>query len=467
MSRVNWYPLALGLLAVAGAAAAFEPAFVGSRWIIAMVVAVVVSSAVMAWTVATRTGSVQATLLSAGAALLTTSATVLSNTLGEGITATLSDFFNGLTGGWSDSLQEDLPLVQPTLPLVWVTVMVWIAAAIVARTLATGRASLAVFLAPSILLALATAITVPAGPPSRVPVALVAVGLLGVLATTTAREIDWSWGQVRAITLVVVAAITIGLIAMSASGGDSEGAFDPRTLRSDDASDEDVPDLLAQLSEISSSEPAPAINLRVISGARPTRMRMAVYDDYDGARWLTTTTFREILQFTPPSILPPGDASTVRVQIIGSPGPWLPLLDRVSDIRPSVRGWDEQSGTALWEALITTVQGSVVTRAGLASITAAATDMDARFATLPASTPPAILDMAANTTVDMDARSAVAALSNAVLDLGRDDSVPSGHSLGRLASDVEALAPMAPEQLVALHAVLVRAVGIRRRLRHR
>ena len=102
-----------------------------------------------------------------------------------------------------------------------------------------------------------------------------------------------------------------------------------------------------------------------------------------------------------------------------------------------------------------------MTQAELANITAAATDVDPRFTTLPASTPPAILDLAANSFAESaDARSAVTALRDAVLELGRDDSVPSGHSLGRLSSDVESLAPMAPEQLVALHAVLVRAVGI-------
>ena len=42
--------------------------------------------------------------------------------------------------------------------------------------------------------------------------------------------------------------------------------------------------------------------------------------------------------------------------------------------------------------------------------------------------------------------------------------MPSGHTLGRLAADVELTAPMAPEQLVALHAVLVRAVGIPSRI---
>ena len=322
MNLIKWYPLAFGLLAVAGAAAAFEPTFTGTRWIFALVVAVVVSGAVMAWTVATRTGAMAAMLLSAIAALLTTTATVLYNTLGESITGALSDFVEGVTSGWNDSLQEDLPLVQPTLPLVWVTVMVWLTAAIVARALAAGRTSLAVFLAPSILLALATAITVPAGTPSRIPVAVVAVGLLGVLATTSSREIDWSWSQVRAIGLVVATAIAVGLVAMTASAGDPEGAFDPRTLRNDDSSNEDVPDLLAQLSEITSAEPARALNLRVTAGAQPTRMRMVVYDEYDGERWQTTTVFREILQFTPPPIQPPGDASTVQVQVMRSGEVW-------------------------------------------------------------------------------------------------------------------------------------------------
>jgi hypothetical protein len=101
----------------------------------------------------------------------------------------------------------------------------------------------------------------------------------------------------------------------------------------------------------------------------------------------------------------------------------------------------------------------------MAGSTARATDVDARFTALPSATPAAILDLAAATTAESsDARSAVIALRDAVIELGRDDSVPSGHSLGRLAADVEADAPMAAEQLVALHAMLVRAVGIPSRI---
>ena len=460
MTTISWYPLGFGLLAVAGAASAFGPAFEGTRWVIAIIVAVIVSGFVMAWTVATRTGLVQAILVSAGAALLTTTATVLYNTLGESITATLGDFFDGLTSGWNDSLQEDLPLVSPTLPLVWVTIMVWLTAAIVARSAASGRTSFAVFIAPCVLLALATAVTVPAGPPSRISVAIVAIGLLGVLATTSAREIEWSLGQVRAVAVVVAVAIAAGMFAMAASEGDNSGAFDPRSVRSENATEEEVPDLLAQLSELTSADPVRAANVRVIEGAQPTRLRLAVYDDYDGQRWRTSTSFREILQFTPPSIAPAGDPSTVQVQIVDSPGPWLPVLDRVIEIRPSVRGWDEESETALSNSFITTVSGTVVTQAELAGVSAAATDVDERYLALPASTPAALLEFAEEVTADQDARSAVGALRTAVFDLGRDDSVPTGHSLGRLAADVEARAPMAAEQLVALHAILVRAVGI-------
>jgi hypothetical protein len=461
MTNVNWYPLGFGLLAVAGAASAFGPAFEGTRWIIAVVVAIVVSGAIMAWSVATRTGVFQTILISAGAVLLTTVATVLYNTLGDSITATLQEFFDGLTSGWNDSLQEDLPLVRPTLPLVWVTVMVWLTAAIVARAAAAGRTSFAVFIAPCVLLALATAVTVPSGPPSGLSVAVVAVGLLGVLATTSARDIEWSWNQIRAVALVVGLAVVAGLFAMGASDGDDSGAFDPRSARSENAIEEEVPDLLAQLSELTSEEAVPAATVRVIEGARPTRLRLAVYDEYDGERWRITTAFREILQFTPPAIQPPGDPSTVRVQLIDSPGPWLPVLDRVTAIRPAVRGWDEESETALAETLLTTVTGTVVTQANLSGVAAAATDIDPRYLALPASTPAAILDFATAAVADQpDARSAVGALRTAVLELGRDDSVPTGHSLGRLAADVEAMAPMAAEQLVALHAVLVRAVGI-------
>ena len=151
--------------------------------------------------------------------------------------------------------------------------------------------------------------------------------------------------------------------------------------------------------------------------------------------------------------------------MLGAPGPWLPLLDRVTSIRPSVRGWDEESGTALADTRTATIQGSVVTPAELAGVTATATDVDPRFTVLPASTPPAILDLAAITIAEStDARSAVTALRNVVLAFGRDDTVSAGHSLGRLAFDVEAQTPMAAEQLVALHATLLRAVGIPSRI---
>ena len=465
VNRIEWYPLAFGLIAVGGAAAAFGPAFVGTQWVVAVVVAVTVSGAVMAWTVATDTGVIQSTVISAVAALVTTSTTVLYDSLGNSVGATIDDFFTGLTTGWNDSLQEDLPLVEPTLPLVWVTVMIWISAAIVARALAAGRTSLPVFLAPTILLALATAITVPAGTPSRWPVAIVTIGLLGILATTSAREIDWSWGQVRAAAFVIAIATAAGVVAMPWTPSDPEGAFDPRDLRSDNASEEEVPDLFARLDEIVSADPDPALNLQLTDGTRPTRLRLAVYDEYDGERWSTTTTFEEILQFTAPDALPPGEPSRVQVQVLESPGPWLPLLDRVTNIRPSVRGWDEESGTALAEATIATVQGTVITPSDRASVTTAATDVDERYTALPSATPSVLLDLAATRTAESpDAASAVTELRDAVLEIGRDDSVPVGHTLGRLASDVENSTAMAPEQLVALHATLVRAVGIPSRI---
>ncbi|MFQ5557182.1 MAG: transglutaminase-like domain-containing protein [Acidimicrobiales bacterium] len=466
MRAARWNALLFGTIAVGGAGLAFEPAFSGTRWWIAIAGATVFSTLLAAWSRSNDIATARFVLASAAGFAILTFTVVLGGTFGDSVGTTTRELLGGVMKGWSDALRDELPLVRPTRPLVWATAVTWITAAVVGRSTAVGWISVPAMIAPATLLGLATAVTVPAGGPSAIPMVFVAVGVLGVTAVTSTREIEWTWRRGRESALVVAAAVLLGLLATVAYPDDRDAAFDPRSFRDEQLSTEDVPDLLSGIDERLGDDATDAIEVQVLDGVTPERLRLVVYDSYDGQRWTTSTSYGEIDAIPASELLPTGELTSLRLSILDREGPWLPLTDRVLDVSPLPRAWDDATTTALaGPSRSLLMRGTAIQRSDIATVTDAATDLDPNLLALPGSTPASIIEWAESVVEpDSDARAAVSALEAAVAAIGRDDTVPGGHSLGRLATTLSNESPASVEQLVALHAVLTRAVGVPSRI---
>ena len=223
--------------------------------------------------------------------------------------------------------------------------------------------------------------------------------------------------------------------------------------------------MLSIVGDVAPDDGTPALIVTVIDGEMPDRLRMAVYDDFDGERWITSSTYRS----APSTYLeepPPGAAIRYEIEVINLEGPWLPLPDRVTNISPAPLGWDSNSNTALSSRnRRTVVQGTVIDQADSASASGPDVDLAATHTILPQATPEKITELALAAVGDVvDAQAAVVALRDFVQTLGRDDDAPSGHSLGRLVSDLDNGITPGPEQSAALHAILSRSVGVPSRI---
>ncbi len=375
------------------------------------------------------------------------------------------DVWSGLFHGWSALLDDQVPLRDAPSAGIFVAIVAWVVTALAVHLAARHNTALAAIGGASVLLWLAVAAALPSGLAHAAVGATVGCAALAMIATTT-RATDNRWRSGRVVSLMLVIG-TAGLVAavvgqtVTRVGADPS---DPRASRDITIVATEVPDILAEFSA-SIGDDSPVLSVVSSTGGQlpELRLRLQVYDVHDGERWLPSTDFRDVAAFPQASALPPGEVVRLEISVSALAGPWIPLPDRVvgtdlTDIR-----WNESTQTALRSNPLRRylVTGTVVGRSGLEGLDGAREEVDPVYAEVPAALPDSIRVNAQRVAgTAPDAITAGDALTNLVRELGRDDSVVPGHSLGRLRDDLEKLEPTGVEQLASIHALMARSLGI-------
>lgn len=374
---------------------------------------------------------------------------------------------DGVFEGWGALLDEQFPLRDPQSAETFAALLTWIAAAAAVHIAARYRTPLAGAITAAGVLWVATAAALPRGlAPAIFGAGAGGVTLLAVATTTRAPDQRWRVGRAVAILLVIIGAATVATISASASGRLEREPVDPRASQNTESVTQVVPDILAEFG-VSAEEDRVVMVLDGPPITTPLRLRLQVYDVHDGERWLPASGFEEIATFPSPESLPPGDVVTFDVDLEFLPGPWIPLPDRLISLDVGDIRWNEETQTALKTRNVNAYRftGATVPRTGLEGIDADRDAVGDNVSEVPAGFPDEIRAAAANAVEGADdAIAKIDAITARVRELGRDESLVPGHSLGRLRADLVDGRATGAEQLASLHALMLRAVGIPSRL---
>lgn len=406
----------------------------------------------------------------AGAAAWTLFATLSVDDPADG---SLAQLRNGVFDGWGALLEDQFPLTDRRSAEVFVTVLAWTASATAVHVAARRRTALAAIGAGAVVLWITAASALPRGLAHPVLGAGVgAMALLAIATITRAPDQRLRARRVVGLTTVIVLSAGLAMLAEAASDPVTQDPFDPRTSRETRVDVVAVPDILSEFGERRGRDDVDDgidPNARVLSIedteiSEPLRLRLQVYETYDGERWLPAVAFEDIATFAGPAIAPPGEQVTLSVSLEGVPGPWIPLPDRVIDIDVTDLRWSEETQTAITPAPPESyrVTGTVVSgESGLDGLDAATEDIPERLLDVPDAVPESIREAAAGATASADdAVEAINAITDLVRELGRTESGPPGHSLGRLRDDLAEQRATGAEQIASLHAIMLRTVGI-------
>ncbi|MDW3218779.1 MAG: transglutaminaseTgpA domain-containing protein [Acidimicrobiales bacterium] len=374
---------------------------------------------------------------------------------------------DGVFEGWGALLDEEFPLTDPQSAETFAALLTWIAAAAAVHIAARYRTPLAGALTAAGVLWVATAAALPRGlTPAIFGAGAGGVVLLAVATTTRSPDQRWRVGRAVALLLVIIGAATVATIGASASGRFDREPVDPRATQSTETVTEVVPDILAEFAVTADDDEV----VMVLDGPQittPLRLRLQVYDEHNGQRWLPASGFDEIATFPGPDSLPPGEVVTYDVDLEFLPGPWIPLPDRLVSLDVNDIRWNEETQTALETRRIDTYRftGAMVPRTDLEGIDADRDAVSEEASEVPAGLPDEIR-AAATAAVEGadDAIAKIDAITARVRELGRDESLAPGHSFGRLRADLEDGRATGAEQIASLHALMLRAVGIPSRL---
>ena len=378
-----------------------------------------------------------------------------------------ADLGDGIFSGWSALLDEQLPPTDPQRAQVFMTVLVWAVAALAVHGAARIRTALPAIGGAAFVLCVSTAAALPRGlSPAMLGGGVGAVALFAVATHSRAVDQGWRRGRIVALVVMITVAGAIATLAGMASSSRDASPVDPRATRDTETVVIEVPDVLAEYGERRRGEQTV---LTIDSTVPPAglRLRLQVYDDHDGERWLPATAFEATAALPDATVRPPGDRVAFTVQFEELAGPWIPLPDRVISIDAPNVLWNADTQTMIAENRPTQygVVGTLVPRTDLEGVEIDRDGVAANLSTAPVGLPETIRALAEEATADTtDAVSAIDALTDRLRDLGRDESVPPGNSLGRLRDDLEAGEPTGAEQIASLHALMLRSVGIPSRL---
>ncbi|MFT5201913.1 MAG: hypothetical protein ACI9C1_001294 [Candidatus Aldehydirespiratoraceae bacterium] len=373
------------------------------------------------------------------------------------------DLTDGVFGGWGALLEEQFPLTDPLAAETFAAFLAWMFAGASVHLSVRFRTALPGIGAGAVMLAVCTAAAVPQGLPTPLWGVLAgAVALLAISTVTRARDQRLRPGRAAALAAVISAAAAVaGLAGLFTASLDRE-PFDPRSSRSLEVVQIQVPDILSEFG-VRRENTQPVMTLESTGSVAGLRLRLQVYDAHDGERWLPSREFDEIATFPRPDELPPGDVVSATVRLEELDGPWVPLPDRLTQIDLSDLRWNETSQTAITASRIDSYEftGTVVSQAGLEGLSSANEEVDESFRAVPPGLADDIRDAAALAVAEStDTISAIDAIKARLREIGRNESVAPGNSLGRLHDDFTTGNSTGAEQIASLHALMLRSVGI-------
>ncbi len=292
-----------------------------------------------------------------------------------------------------------------------------------------------------------------------------------------------AFGAPVVVVLAVLGPVAAAVVPLT--GGER---FDPRELRDQRLDiDDTVSPLVALKRQIGAEAPDDLFRIevdRLPPGV--DRVRTAVLDTYDGARWTSTAEYRLAGDELPgdPLGLGAGRAPSpvrMRVTVDGLDGPFLPALGRPVVLDADGAGFDSVTGTLVnpdadldgYRYEVRSEVGDLVTVADdtdLADLQAAADPVLDRYRTRPPEMPPELADLALRWAGEADSHGGeLLTLRDHLLAVTYDDSAdaPPGHSyralLRMLTGETDERAGYA-EQLATAFAVLARERGFATRL---
>lgn len=441
------------------------------RWTLSVIGAAIVSSVLASLLESTRlrlpTGVV-VVVTALGAALW--GAIVARRDLfwgGDGAGEVWAGLRDGVFGGWDALLDEQVPLTDPRSAETFAAVLAWVAGAAAIHVAVRRRTALGAIAVSAGVLGVSSAAALPRGlPPSFFGAGAGIIALVAIATITRAADQRWRIGRITALCgLIGVAGLVAVGAGMAATSVDRE-PLDPRSSRDVAIVEIEVPDILA---EFGVRRDADRTALTIESSTPPAglRLRLQVYDEHDGTRWIPATGFEEIPSFPGTPELPPGDIVDLTVRLDDLDGPWVPLPDRLIDIDLTDVRWNDDAQTMIRDETATEyrVSGTLVSRAGLEAVDAARDEIPQRARDIPPGLPESIRAAADEATEDTtDAIGAIDAITAALRELGRTDDAAPGNSFGRLRDALEAGEPTGAEQIASLHALMLRSVGIPSRL---
>lgn len=420
---------------------------------------------------------------------------VLSDTVQSGLPTgdTVSGLRDGFVDGWTDALNDFLPLADPSAVTVLLIAMVYAAAAsTTALILHTDRVVPTVV--PAVLL---YALSLPLGAPAPDTSVLLVAGLIAaVLAVILLRSNPDGGaarhGVVRAdddftprrplgrVTLlggpmiVLVTVLGVGVSAVLGFGR-TDDPFDPRDERSEALADRPVISPLDEFKAVRQQDPpAPAFTMAMIGGGdllSAPWIRFAVFDSYDGRSWSSTERFERYDEELPSDDVRSGRVERLTISLEGFDsrfGPYLPVVGearRIVDVSP-VR-FSPESGAVLAPrpmppSVIEVVDVAVV---GEEELAAAVVDPDPRHAAL-LQLPEAMPDVitAAATEAAADAGTVMQRL-DALRQLLENSTAyalaaPSGQSVGQIAAFLDGEQRGNDVHYASALALMARSLGI-------
>ncbi|RJL34109.1 DUF3488 and transglutaminase-like domain-containing protein [Bailinhaonella thermotolerans] len=240
--------------------------------------------------------------------------------------ATLGAVGAGLRDSWKGLLTTILPAPPEPRLLVFVHVLVWIAAAIGAEAVLRSRAA-ALPVLPALGVFAAALVYGVGGPGSNVlPAAGLAAAAVPLLLARAGRPLWW-------LAPAVPAAAALGLVA-SLAGPRLPVAAEPYDPREHVEAPPPVKfDSVSPLDRVSAWLLNPEQELFTVRASAPANWRLAVLDRYDGLGWSSSARFQVTGGRVPPAA--PGEETIARhdtveqeVTIRRLPGSWLPAADR-------------------------------------------------------------------------------------------------------------------------------------------
>jgi transglutaminase-like putative cysteine protease len=270
--------------------------------------------------------------------------TVLPGTTLGGLptAASVSVLADGALHGWQRTLQSTWPAVPEPRLVVFVPLLVLLAALLGLELLHRTRRPLLALVPALLVVVLSQAYAAASG--LTAVLAGLALALLAALAVLACRG--------RRSPLLVAPALALGLAGAIAAGAVHPTGRPAYSLREDQPAPVPAASVASPLDDIAARLRSPATPVFRYTAPEPVAAwPVAVFDDFDGANWRADTDFRRVgREIAPgPAVSAPVSRRSARVEVTGLSGPWLPSQTWPASVEGVPALVDEHRGTLVAE----------------------------------------------------------------------------------------------------------------------